>query len=390
MELLTYLLKSAAILFLFYAVYRFALKSDTFFVANRLYLLSGTLAAICLPALTFTTVTYIEAPVIEAGTALNLVPQLQQTLQPGPVSVPWWQPVLFVYFAGVTVFLLRFFVQLFSLLRLLQKNTAEKMGRYRYIKVKGTLSPFSFFNHIVYNPAQHTPEELEMIVSHEKVHARQWHSVDLLLVNLLRALQWPSPIAWLYKKSTVENLEFIADSKTIQHVASPTKYQLALVKASSTCNAPALTNSFYNPFARLSVLGSKITVPGHIGHIKKRIIMLNKTNSHRNNRLKLLAILPLLAVFMWGFQVEEKTGHIEPATEKTITGTLQTNGPGPTAEGTLPQKAQQPAPGENTQVKPRATAKARTKTVPATKHTGNGNTPPVLFKVAPTFAGAKK
>ena len=100
-------------------------------------------------------------------------------------------------------------------------------------------------------------------------------------------------MAWFYKKGVEENLEYIADSATVQQIESVKQYQLALVKASSTSPIPALTNNFYQSF------------------IKKRIVMLNKSTSKKINAWKLILVLPLLAVFLWSFNINEVITYTE-------------------------------------------------------------------------------
>ena len=63
MEFITYIAKSAGILTLFYLVYVFVLRKDTFFTANRTFLLVGIASALLLPFVTFTAVTFVEAPI---------------------------------------------------------------------------------------------------------------------------------------------------------------------------------------------------------------------------------------------------------------------------------------------------------------------------------------
>ena len=143
-------------------------------------------------------------------------------------------------------------------------------------------------------PAKMSPEHLlSMILKHEQIHGSQWHSTDIIAANLLLILQWVNPLAWFYKKGIEENLEFIADSATVQQVPSVKQYQLALVKASSTLPIPALTTNFYQSF------------------IKKRILMLNKSTSNKINVWKLSIILPLLALFLWSFNVNEVVSYTE-------------------------------------------------------------------------------
>lgn len=298
MEFFTYILKSAGILGLFYAVYFLWLRKDTLFQAKRQFLLLGLIASVTLPF-----VEIIKSVTIE-------IPELVNTINNGVTSVPvlstndsfqldLWEVLLLCYLLGAIVMSFRFIKELYVLGQLLISGNAEKVDGALHIKTSLNHAPFSFFNYIVYNPKIHHTEELHMIIKHEKVHANQWHSLDILLVNIFLVTQWVNPIAWLFKKSIEENLEFIADYKTVQQVPSKKAYQLALVKASSTFTTPALTNNFYQSF------------------IKKRIIMLNKRNSRKVNVLKVGIILPLLALFLWSFNTkEEVTYKTIPSIEK--------------------------------------------------------------------------
>ena len=301
MELLIYLCKSAAILAMFYAVYIAVLRKDTFFSANRHYLISGILAAIILPLIQFTKRVYIEVP---ASNSLNI----SESLSAAPImvseeamNVNWLQILLLIYAIGVLVILFQFLNQLYILFGLLSRYPSEKRNGFTYIQTPQDCAPFSFFKYIVYNPDMHSQEELIMILKHEEVHGSQWHTIDILIANMLLIFQWINPLAWFYKRSIEENLEFIADNETVQHVESVKQYQLALVKASSTIPIPALTTNFYQSF------------------IKKRIVMLNKSTSNKINAWKLSIILPLLAIFLWSFNVNEVIEYTEIPNEVVST-----------------------------------------------------------------------
>lgn len=301
MELFIYLGKSAAVLILFYLVYALLLKKDTLFTANRHYLLVGIIASILFPLLKFTKTIYVAAP-IEMPLAFSEVIQESGPIVQEVTAINWWNIAIIIYCIGVFFMCFRFMNQLYSLAMLLKKYPSEKIGSYTYIKVPQNSAPFSFFKYIVFNPENHSQEELSMVLKHEQVHGSQWHSIDILLTNIFLIFQWINPFAWLYKKGIQENLEFIADSETVQQVSSVKQYQLALVKASSTFPIPSLTNNFYQSF------------------IKKRILMLNKSNSKKINIWKLSIILPLLAVFLWSFNVNEVIEYTE--SEKTSVPSL--------------------------------------------------------------------
>jgi hypothetical protein len=281
-----YIGEGAIILSIFYLVYIAVLRKDTLFTTNRHYLLSGILATITFPFIEITQTILVEIPTNNELVYNEFLPIEEIPIQEA-LFINWWQVALFIYALGVCIMLLRFMKQLLSLGLLLYKYPSMKKDGYRYIISSENTTPFSFFRNIVYNPNLHPQEELEMILKHEEVHASQWHSLDIIATNLLLIFQWINPLAWLYKKGVEENLEYIADSATVQQIESVKQYQLALVKASSTSPIPALTNNFYQSF------------------IKKRIVMLNKSTSKKINAWKLMLVLPLLAIFLWSFNINE-------------------------------------------------------------------------------------
>ncbi len=313
MDILITLVKSTAILSLFYVLYQAILQKDTFYAANRHYLLAGIIAALILPFIEFTKTIYIDIPVI-SDTVMdtdNFVPILLETaLEEKAFVINWAKVALVIYGVGVSFMIGRLLVQLYSLYSLLTKYPSNTVGKFTYVQIADTMTPFSFFRYICYNPALHTQEELQMIIAHEKVHASQLHTIDVLLTQVVLAFQWVNPLAWFYKKSLEQNLEFLADSGALQAVHSSKAYQYTLVKVSTTALRPALTNQFYHSL------------------IKKRIVMLNKETSRRRNLFKLGAILPLLALFMYSFNVkevikyQEVAGVEETAFAKADSGTL--------------------------------------------------------------------
>ena len=146
--------------------------------------------------------------------------------------------------------------------------------------------------------------DLHVDLEHEKVHAKQFHSVDILLVNLASCILWFNPFAWLYKKSVEQNLEFIADRETVNNKAEIREYQHVLVKVSIADLKPALTNHFYQSFT------------------KKRILMLNKKSSTHNPMWKLGLLMPLLLAFMLLFNV---TTEAQIKNTESIEGSGSTN-----------------------------------------------------------------
>ena len=55
-----YFIKANGLIILFYLMYVLFLRKETFFVANRLYLISGLILSLSLPLITFTKTIWIE------------------------------------------------------------------------------------------------------------------------------------------------------------------------------------------------------------------------------------------------------------------------------------------------------------------------------------------
>jgi hypothetical protein len=169
----------------------------------------------------------------------------------------------------------------------------QRKGRFVFINTDKVNVPFSFFHYIVYPEKVYDAHELSQILDHEKIHARQYHSMDILLSQLMIVFNWYNPFAWLYYKEMQKNLEFIADQGA-QGEHTPTEaYQYLLLKTVSPNYPLALTSNFYNSL------------------IKKRIKMLHKNKSGKMMYAKFMFIVPILIAFVMTFNTkiiaQEKT-----------------------------------------------------------------------------------
>ncbi|MCP9198395.1 M56 family metallopeptidase [Gramella sp. GC03-9] len=289
-DLVIYILKVGGLLSIFYLSYALLLRQETSFELNRKFFLAGLLGSLILPLIYFTKKVYIEAQ----SAHLNALPApFEFATVTEENSIDWWQVAGIVYLIVSGFLLLRLILQLSSIFRLIFNGRTEKSSGYRFLKVYEEQLPFSFFNFIVFNPEKHSDKELKLVLEHEKVHARQLHSADILLINLVSCFLWFNPFTWLYRKAMEQNLEFIADRETVRHKAEIKEYQHALVKVSVTNMKPALTNHFYQSF------------------IKKRILMLNKKSSNHSPAWKLGLVMPLVLAFMLLFNVKTEAQVVE-------------------------------------------------------------------------------
>jgi len=294
-----YLIKVSAILVLFYVCYKMFLNGETFFESNRSFLLLGLVLAFVLPLITITKYIAVEPTINENAFVLDDA-LLQSQLMLENNSSFFITLITYLYVVGVLFFLGRFLLQFKALISLLIKSTKQRVASYIYVITKNIISPFSFFNWIVFNPNQFSDIELEQIINHEKVHAKQLHSIDILLAELICIVLWFNPLVWLYKKDLRQNLEFIADKNAQATTNCKKSYQHLLLKTSLPNYQIALTNNFYNSL------------------IKKRIVMLHKNKSKNRNQLKFLIVLPALVLFLMSFNtkdiyIEAKSSNTETA-----------------------------------------------------------------------------
>ncbi|WP_163514687.1 M56 family metallopeptidase [Gelidibacter japonicus] len=294
-----YLLKSCALIAVFYICYILFLQRETFFEANRWFLLLGLITSILFPLLVIPI--YVDMPATTNGGFSVIATTAQTTPEP---SFDLTTLTLWVYAIGVSFFLGRLLIQFLSLMKLINKNDKEKSGKYTYIRTSESLSPFSFFKWIVFNPKLFNEKELELILQHEKIHASQSHSIDTVLVDLAAALFWFNPFIWLYRKVLKQNLEFIADQHTQKQSKNDERYQKLLLKTSLPEQNLNIVNTFYNSSIRLKLFGKQITLFNTLGQVKKRIVMLHKSKSNLMNTWKYSIVVPLLVIFAMTFNTE--------------------------------------------------------------------------------------
>ncbi|MBO6829194.1 MAG: TonB-dependent receptor plug domain-containing protein [Muricauda sp.] len=279
-----YVLQSILISGGFLAVYHIFLKRDTLFTENRLFLLSGLILALVFPLIKIKKTVVIAKPALIQASAASgeMSATLQEngffTLQNGLVTI---------YIVVSAFLLIRFILKLTSLKNLAEKAQRRKETPFLHLVTEKKITPFSFFNYIFYNPRLFEPNELHAVLEHEKAHARQWHTLDILFLELLKIVFWFNPVLWLYKSAVKENLEYLADHFAVTRAADKKSYQYLMLKQAVNTPKYALTNSFYNSL------------------IKKRIVMLNQNQSKKINALKILVMLPLLGLFLVSFSIKE-------------------------------------------------------------------------------------
>ncbi|QJD95797.1 TonB family protein [Mucilaginibacter robiniae] len=261
-----YLLLCNLYLILFFGFYALLLRRETFFQLNRAYLVGSALLSFLIPLIQSAWVRQwfitqkVHQTIYSAGPAVVIYqfkPVQSQQITLGEIMT--W-----VYIGGIVILSLRLLWQLLILSRVVKRGTG--------------IAAWSFFKKIKVD--EQLPNR-DVILAHEEVHARQWHSADVLLIETIMILNWFNPVVYWYRNAIKHIHEFIADETAVKAGASKAEYAMLLLN--QTFDAPV--HKLLNPFFSHSVL-------------KQRIVMLQKNKSHYSALIKYGFSAPLFALML--------------------------------------------------------------------------------------------
>ena len=298
----------------FYLLYRFLLVHDTFLEMRRAYWWLVWATVFAYP--------WVELHAVR-GEAMPLQVVMADYVETitlvasavAPVEAPsWtWQDALAgVWALGAAVLVVRFLVQLAVVCRLAWRGRKLVWHGQRVIALDSGEQPFSFFGWIFVNPDHYSEEELEEIMAHEATHARQRHSWDVVVSELLCCLFWFNPAVWLAKRYIRQNLEFLADRAVMRAGFDRKSYQYHLLRLSYGVGVEQIVNSF------------------NVSLLKRRIMMMNRKKSGRTGALKYALLFPVAGLLVLSANAEavaETAEHVAaqwtaPDGTVTMTGTV--------------------------------------------------------------------
>lgn len=269
-----YLLEANLYLAAFYGCYRLLLRNETFYAANRFFLILSTLMAFSLPLLQLG---YLNQ-LFDNNINQQITGVLVENNHHEPDFSVLYTSLYFLYAAVAIAFIGKLMRDLYQILSLSKRSERYQQDNITYVSLKQHNAAFSFFNLLF---IQENIQGRETILKHELVHIRQRHSLDIVFFELIQILNWFNPITYLLKKDIKLLHEYIADEQTTLKEIEKYDYALFLIKNSFGMESNPLSNHIFNQ----SIL-------------KQRINMLNKEKSTGRARLKLLFVLPMAAAML--------------------------------------------------------------------------------------------
>lgn len=306
------LFKINLVLILFVAVYYAVLRRLTYYALNRYFLLLGILFSFCYPLMDLSG--FFDAQDNSAVPELSRQFRTMVTVEAPPFYINYIYGLFFVGFAFI---LARMVKQGVSLYRIHKRSQQAVIDNQPVQLISEPVGAFSFCRRIYINPSLHQQESLHAIVAHERVHVRQWHSIDILLVEMGLLLYWFNPAAWLLRKAVKENLEFIADEAVLTEGADRRSYQYSLLQVTTVHTGLAITNDF------------------NLVDLKQRIRMMNRKRSSRIMLVSYVVLLPALVMGCLAFTVSVKDSVqqlLQPQEVMVIDNAIDDSGQAGTAQ----------------------------------------------------------
>jgi len=293
-----YLIETSVCLIAFYLLYVLLLKKETFFQLNRFYLLGSALSSVIIPFVDFNLAYTTDAiamtdymlPIItKAQTShMSLVESVES---PSPLIISVGDIIRLIYGLGVLIMTLKFLDAIFKVISMIGRGSKEKMGENTLVSHTSGVPSSSFFSYIFWNKNddKKSSDVHTTIINHELVHVRQWHSLDVICMEILVILKWFNPLIYLFRKSLRLTHEYIADRYMAEQTDKLT-YAHILINQNQGDSKLPLSNTFYSD-------------------IKERLQMMSQNSSSYWRLTKGLMIVPvfvgLLSLFSFNF-----TDHI--------------------------------------------------------------------------------
>ena len=289
---LLYIARAGLYLSLFYAFYLLVMRRTTFFRLNRVLLLAGSYLCLLLPIIRLRTAT--EA----TGVAQTLTIQSVAVGEPAdltlPAAFPWQDVLLALYIAGAIATLVLYLISAQKMNRVIRRAEKTELEGCRLLLLDENIPSFSWGRTVVMG--RKDLEENPAIFTHEQMHVQCRHSLDLLLFLPLQLLFWWNPLVWVTREELRLLHEYEADEGVLQKGIDATQYQLLLVRKAVGEQRFSLASGFQH------------------AKLKNRIEMMLKPTSSGWMRWSYLALIPVLAVFMFACNPNKKSKTPAPET----------------------------------------------------------------------------
>ncbi|XOV92155.1 MAG: M56 family metallopeptidase [Bacteroidota bacterium] len=253
----------AVCLALFYTFYHFFLRNETQFLFKRVYFLVGIIISFMIPTIQIGLSSSTPIPTILPADYFNLATSSISYIPVASEPQTWdvWKIIFLIWLIGLAFFLVRLGISFIKVREILNQTTVTPDNN-RIRTINTEVQSFSFFQYVVINQKHFDSVAKQFVIDHEFAHSSQFHSIDILLIELVKCVQWFNPIVWILGNRIIMNLEFLADQTVLNKYQNLSDYQLSLVQFAHSASYKPLKMEF-----------SKL-------HLKQRLKMMDATRKN--------------------------------------------------------------------------------------------------------------
>lgn len=289
--MLLYLTKITLILSVSIIAYKLFLEDTKVHVYKRFYLLITLIMALVFPFI------IIESSIVSADQTFEQLGDIviAPIAQVSTMSINWTVILIVGYIIGVIVVASKSVLEIVKIYKIKSQGSLIKFNDSKIVLSRQINSAFSFCN-IIYLPLSEELSEENKILIHEQVHIRQGHSIDILLIELLKVVFWFHPLFYYYKTCIALNHEFLADSKSVNSEEDVNQYLQLLLTQTYKQSELGITSSF------------------NFNLTKKRFLMMTKKNNRVRNLIT-ISLSTILFLVMSAFTIQ----RVDSAKDEVMT-----------------------------------------------------------------------
>lgn len=274
-----YMIKAALFMAAFYLVYAILLSRDTSYGRNRIFIIMSVLLSMILPLITIET--HRQIGIQYFGKILDEV-FITASAEEIDASGNWLsgasiiKTITLIYLTVAILLFVKLLADLVNLLIMIsgQKERGNRIIRFHTFNTSG----FSAMGYIFLN-SRLTDYESKEIIRHEENHLRYNHFIDIILIEVIRVIQWFNPAVYMFDRSLRAVHEYQADQGCLKAGVTVASYQSLIINQVFRSKLFNLTNSFSNP-----------------SMVRKRMMMMTKKKTPSLANLKLLMTIPVTGI----------------------------------------------------------------------------------------------
>lgn len=298
MDFKNYLIISNICLVISFLMFRLLNRDETMFRQRRIYILLSIILSLTLPFSNFIIRMPQPTNVVVLNTFNEFANINSQTEIKDTINSGGFDTLSYIYFAVLALFILNILLQLLRVFWLYISNEKED-DKIVLVESRRVHSPFSFFNWIFIPKHRIREDDINSIIIHEKIHSKEYHTLDNLILEIACALMWFNPTVWIFKRYLRLIHEYLADEGSLNSGIERTSYQSLLINQVAEDKLIVIPSSFKS------------------NYLKKRLIMMTKyKNADHNSLIKRrmipLSSLILVVIILQGFFPVNIKGQNQP------------------------------------------------------------------------------